>query len=790
MIPLLAARHRPRHTSTWTAVAIAAAVTAGLLAAAPSASADPGADLTDNGGTITAQYESGSAAENYPKLIDNDVSTKYFMPRTTGWVQYRSAAPAVVDRYTITSANDATDRDPKDWTLQGSSDGTTWTTLDTRTDQTFAGRGRTRGFAVAGSAAYSYYRLAVSKNNGAGQLQFAEWELWAGGDGVPQAPSGLSASAVSANEVDLAWSDNSGVDTGYTETGFRIERSTDGTTFRQVATAGADATTYTDTGLTAGTTYHYRVRAAGAGEAASAWSNTAKAVTATSADPIDITDLAGTVTDKNNITGDEGRDKAVDNTLYTKYLTYDTTTWLQYAAAARSTVTGYTLTSANDSVARDPKNWTLQGSSDGTAWTTLDSRTGETFSARFQKKAYTFTNSTAYRYFRLNITANAGDSRTQLAEWQILGTGSPGSTPAPEAPTALTAKAVTGDQTELSWSDNSRWETAYRVERSTDGTTWGWSRTLPAGTTRYQDLGLTGRTTYQYRVRAENGTGSSAYTSTASATTGAPDLPAVWQEHWLEHTQSLSRVYYDGDVGIYFDPDVDKSKTWVYDYVAKLWRYTKQNYGSFSNPRLAAIFHQGKYGGGHPATVFDAGHDNRNVIDVGLGSWNENDAQARDMTAHEIGHVVESSAKGVNGSPSFPLWGDSKWAEIYQYDAYLGTGLTADADRWHTRMLANRDNFPRANTAWYKDWFHPIWRDHGKGAVLSKYFQVLADNYQKHNGKYARDMNYGEFVHFWSGAAGVNLKARATTAFGWPAEYEQQFKQAQIDFPDVKYPRT
>lgn len=227
-------------------------------------------------------------------------------------------------------------------------------------------------------------------------------------------------------------------------------------------------------------------------------------------------------------------------------------------------------------------------------------------------------------------------------------------------------------------------------------------------------------------------------------------------------------MYYDGDVGIYFDPDVDKSKTWVYDYVAKLWRYTKQNYGSFSNPRLAAIFHQGKYGGGHPATVFDAGHDNRNVIDVGLGSWNENDAQARDMTAHEIGHVVESSAKGVNGSPSFPLWGDSKWAEIYQYDAYLGTGLTADADRWHTRMLANRDNFPRANTAWYKDWFHPIWRDHGKGAVLSKYFQVLADNYQKHNGKYARDMNYGEFVHFWSGAAGVNLKARATTAFGWP----------------------
>ncbi|MGS2589592.1 fibronectin type III domain-containing protein [Streptomyces hebeiensis] len=637
---------------------------------------------------------------------------------------------------------------------------------------------------------YSHYRLNVTENNGAGQLQFAEWELWAGGDGVPQAPSGLSASAVGGSEVDLSWSDNSSIDTGYPETGFRIERSADGTTFREVATAAADATAFTDTGLTPGATYVYRVRAVGKGSALSAHSNTAKALTAVSDEPMDITDLAGTVADQYNVTGGEGREKAVDNTLFTKYLTHNPTTWLQYTAAARSTVIGYTLTSANDATDRDPRAWSFQGSSDGTTWKTLDTRTDQTFSARFQKKVYTFTNSTPYRYFRLNITANDGASSTQLSEWQILGTGTPGSAPAPEAPTGLSVRAVSGDQTELTWTDNSRWETAYRVERSADGATWGWSRVLPAGTTRFHDLGLTGRTAYHYRVRAENATGSSAYTNTASATTGDAGLPAVWQEHWLEHNQSVNRVHDDNDVAMYFDKDMDTSQTWLNDYVGKLWRYTKQNYGSFGNPRLAAIFHKGKYGGGHPATVFDADHDNRNVIDLGLGDWQENDSQARDMTAHAIGHVVEFSANGVEGSPSFPLWGDSKWCEIYQYDAYLGAGMTADAQRWQDKMMANRDNFPRANTAWFKDWFYPIWRDHGKGAVLAKYFEVLSENHQQYNGSYARDMNYGEFVHFWSGAAGVNLKARATTAFGWPAEYEQQFKQAQIDFPDVEYPRT
>jgi hypothetical protein len=71
----------------------------------------------------------------------------------------------------------------------------------------------------------------------------------------PLAPSGLTAS-VSTKKVTLAWTDNSN-----NESGFKIERSTDGQNFAQIATVGANATKYTNTGVTKKTAYYYRVRA-------------------------------------------------------------------------------------------------------------------------------------------------------------------------------------------------------------------------------------------------------------------------------------------------------------------------------------------------------------------------------------------------------------------------------------------------------------------------------------------------------------------------------------------------
>jgi titin len=92
-------------------------------------------------------------------------------------------------------------------------------------------------------------------------------------DNPPAAPTGLTANAVSCNQINLAWTDNSD-----NETSFKIERSTDGSVFFEIDSVGTDITTYNDTTVLENTTYWYRVRASNAfGD--SAYSNTATATT-------------------------------------------------------------------------------------------------------------------------------------------------------------------------------------------------------------------------------------------------------------------------------------------------------------------------------------------------------------------------------------------------------------------------------------------------------------------------------------------------------------------------------
>ncbi|MBI4748928.1 MAG: IPT/TIG domain-containing protein [Acidobacteria bacterium] len=75
--------------------------------------------------------------------------------------------------------------------------------------------------------------------------------------GPPAAPSNLSARAISGKQVDLSWTDNS-----TNETGFVIERRDgDVPVFVPIFTTGPDITSFSNTGLKAGTLYGYRVRA-------------------------------------------------------------------------------------------------------------------------------------------------------------------------------------------------------------------------------------------------------------------------------------------------------------------------------------------------------------------------------------------------------------------------------------------------------------------------------------------------------------------------------------------------
>jgi hypothetical protein len=282
-------------------------------------------------------------------------------------------------------------------------------------------------------------------------------------------------------------------------------------------------------------------------------------------------------------------------------------------------------------------------------------------------------------------------------------------------------------------------------------------------------------------------------TPTATPTPGdAP--PATWQEHWFEHNLTVRLVAFDAHAAIYFDDDTDRAQApWLLDFVSRTWRHFKATYGPFgSDPRAYSIHHTGRFGGGHPGDYFSDLHDFRNSSDIGLGSWVENGG-SHDIASHEFCHVVESANNNVHGSPQFRLWGDSKWAEFCQYDLYVALGMTADANRVFNQFTNTTDNFPRAGTRWFRDWFHPLWRDHGGAQVMVRYFRIVSQNLPKRaanhgNGThqdYARDMNFGEFVHFMSGAAQTNLSSLATTAFG--TQWQAQFNQARIDFPGVTY---
>ncbi len=88
------------------------------------------------------------------------------------------------------------------------------------------------------------------------------------------APSNLQATAVSSSQVNLTWTDNSD-----NETGFKVDRKTGSSgTWSQAGTVGANVSSYQDSGLSANTSYYYRVRAYNASEN-SAYSNEANVFT-------------------------------------------------------------------------------------------------------------------------------------------------------------------------------------------------------------------------------------------------------------------------------------------------------------------------------------------------------------------------------------------------------------------------------------------------------------------------------------------------------------------------------
>jgi carboxypeptidase T len=284
----------------------------------------------------------------------------------------------------------------------------------------------------------------------------------------PAAPGNLAAAAVTYSQINLAWTDSD------IEAGYKIERCTgEGCSdFAQIATVGANVTSYQNTGLTASTSYTYRVRANNAiGD--SPYSNEASAVTpALPLPPATPTNLTATATSTSQI--NLAWTDAADNETGFKIerCTGSGCTSFTQIATVGANVTGY----SNSGLAA----------------------------------------STTYTY-RVRATNTGGDS-SYSNEASATTLSAP---TVPAAPSNLTATAASKSQINLAWTDNATNETGFYIERCKGATCTNFTQiaTVGANVISYANTGLTANTSYRYRVRAYNANGTSTYSNIATAIT-------------------------------------------------------------------------------------------------------------------------------------------------------------------------------------------------------------------------------------------------------------------------------
>jgi len=167
-------------------------------------------DVTRPGDLILTSNNNGRspAAEQVGNAIDNNLLTKYLnfgndtdtsapFVGPVGFTVWTKAGASVVTGIALTSANDAPERDPAAYKMEGSMDGSTFTLISEGTVPLFSGRFIRQEITFANTAAYTCYRVtipAVANGTTANSMQVAEVELL----GVVTVPS-ASFSSITKN---------------------------------------------------------------------------------------------------------------------------------------------------------------------------------------------------------------------------------------------------------------------------------------------------------------------------------------------------------------------------------------------------------------------------------------------------------------------------------------------------------------------------------------------------------------------------------------------------------------
>ncbi|MBN1676537.1 MAG: lamin tail domain-containing protein [Kiritimatiellae bacterium] len=304
--------------------------------------------------------------------------------------------------------------DESGFKIERSPDGSSWAQIAT------VGANAT-AYTNTGLAPNTAYSYRVRAYNAAGNSGYSNTAGATTMDDAqpPAAPSNLQAAALSSTEIRLTWHDNSS-----DETGFRIQRSSDGVTFAPIAEPAANTTAYTDSGLAPGTTYTYKIKATGAA-GGSDYSAVASATTASDTGTPELLAQAGWSL------------KSVSSyaTSFNKYGQYVFDGWpgtlwesagtgypqeIQIDLGATYAVSGFRYLPRQEGAWGQIKDYEFYVSTDGTTWGAAVA-TGA-FASGLTEKAVSFTAKTG-RYIRLRALSplTASHQTASIAELNVVG---------------------------------------------------------------------------------------------------------------------------------------------------------------------------------------------------------------------------------------------------------------------------------------------------------------------------------------------------------------------------------
>lgn len=332
----------------------------------------------------------------------------------------------------------------------------------------------------------------------------------------PAAPSNLIATAASTTQINVTWQLNS-----TTGSGNAVERSTDGVNFTQIAVVDDTLTSYSDTGLTPGATYYYRVRVVNpAGN--SPYSNIGGATTLASGAVTYLSDIAwvsattgfGTIQLDKSVLGNP---ITVNSVVYPKGIGTHAISQIVYNLG------GNYANFISDIGLDDEDNFgsvTFQVIADGT--TIYSSGTMITGSTTQHLNL----NVAGVQQLTLVVGDNGDGFDGDHADWAGARLVAPAPPAAPPAPVDLAATASVS-QVNLAWVEGSNIQTGFTIERSTNNISFIQIGTAGPTASTYNDPTALAGTTYYYRVKAMGTAGNSGYSNVCTGSVAGPTLPAA-----------------------------------------------------------------------------------------------------------------------------------------------------------------------------------------------------------------------------------------------------------------------